>query len=97
MIFNIFSKTRMLRTRMLNDMKSNGIETLTEQMSLMFSDENVNSDELKRLEAKRAFFRNWKTTPVNWLIFVLARCELERIEKEIYKKTLSKNTTNKGT
>ena len=52
-------------------------------MLKMFKDADSHSDLLKKLEARKEFFENWKTTDYRFLIFALAQIEVEKIENQI--------------
>lgn len=62
---------------------SQKLRAANEAMLEMFKNADSQSDLLKKLEARKEFFENWKTTDYRFLIFALAQIEIEKIENQI--------------
>lgn len=56
------------------------------KMLEMFKDADSHSDELKKLEARKEFFENWKTTSIWFFMDVWTQIEAEKIENQIKEK-----------
>ena len=49
----------------------------------MFKDADSHAELLERLEARKEFFKNWKTADYRFLIWALAQIQLKEIEGQI--------------